>query len=62
MKLVVSISIEHAIDFEDIAVRIRSREFVARAVKAKNELLWHMRPAVRNRCSIAIHLGVAGGE
>jgi len=61
MKLVVAIPVQHAVDFEDVAVRIRPREFVASTIKAKNELLGHMYPTGCDWTAVFVHFCVARG-
>ena len=49
MKLVVAITIKHAIDLENIAVRIRAGELVACTIEAQDKLLCHMAVAMGRR-------------
>lgn len=49
MELVIAIAIKHAIDLENVAVRIRSRKLVASAIEAQDKLLGHMAVAMRRR-------------
>ena len=49
MELVIAIAIKHAVDLENIAVRIRAGELVACAIEAQDKLLGHMAVAMRRR-------------
>lgn len=51
MELVIAVAIKHAIDLENIAIRIRAGELVACTIKAQDKLLGHMAMAMR-RCPV----------